>query len=203
MNQQPESLWKKIINCFHQKSKKIAVNKKKIIVGLGNPGKNYESTRHNAGFLCVEMIAQNHMAEKFTLEKKFKSLVTEYTDAIGQKTILVKPQTFMNGSGEAVKAIIDFYKSDITTDVVIIHDDLDLPLGHYKKSHNRGPAGHNGVRDIIEKCKTRNFKRLRIGIDKRTQIQKQNMSGSDYVLGKFTQSEKELLKKTLQEITLN
>ncbi len=166
----------------------MATSTPTLIVGLGNPGEKYAQTRHNAGFLAVDAIAKNHGENTFKKNKKFLAQVCEVFCS-GKKIILAKPTTFMNRSGESVRALCDFYGADITSNVIILHDDLDIEIGHHKDARNRGAAGHNGIIDIIEKSGTKNFRRLRIGIENRTQQQKANMSGAHYVLGRFTDDE--------------
>jgi peptidyl-tRNA hydrolase, PTH1 family len=170
-----------------------------IIIGLGNPGEKYLDTRHNAGFLAVDAIARHCDADTFTLDKKYAALTAEVFMG-GRKIILAKPTTFMNRSGETVRALCDFYKADITSDIIILHDDLDIAIGDYKDAQNRSAAGHNGIIDIIEKMGTKDFRRIRIGIENRTQEQKQNMSGTNYVLGKFTREEMTVLEKVYTEL---
>ncbi len=134
----------------------------KLIIGLGNPGEKYEKTRHNAGFLAVDKIADNFQFPFFEFHRTFNAEISR--DMIGsEKIILVKPQTFMNNSGEAVKAILDYYKMGPES-IIVIHDDLDIAIGEYKVSKNRGSAGHRGVQSIIDYFGTKDFTRARIGI---------------------------------------
>ena len=141
-----------------------------LIVGLGNPGKEYEHTPHNAGFMVLAEFAQKNSFPEFVLNKKANALVSEGI-VEGQKVLLVKPQTFMNSSGSAVKFLYTRYKIPFektqgrqTTNLVVIHDDIDIPLGKVKISQNRGSAGHKGVESIIQALGTKNFTRIRIGI---------------------------------------
>ncbi len=126
-----------------------------IIIGLGNPGEKYNKTRHNIGFEIIDQFKEKNSFPDFKLSKKFHSLISE-----DKKIILAKPQTFMNKSGQAVKALIGFYK---TKDLIIIHDDIDLLEGKIKVSKDRGSAGHKGIESIIKEI-GKNFIRLRIGI---------------------------------------
>lgn len=129
-----------------------------IIIGLGNPGKKFEETRHNAGFMVLDVFAEKNNFPDFDLCKKCDSLVSE-KDGI----LLVKPQTFMNESGKAVKKLIINHKP-ITNNLIVIHDDIDLPLGKIKFSKDSGSGGHKGVDSIIKSVGKENMTRLRLGI---------------------------------------
>lgn len=172
--------------------------KTKLIIGLGNPGKEYQKTRHNAGFLMLDFFAENLNFSDFKFEKKFNAEITE-KQISGQKIILVKPQTFMNNSGQSVQALINFYKIPAEK-IIVVHDELDLKLGDFKISQNKNASGHNGVLSIFNHLGTKKFQRIRIGIDDRNEQQRKNMSGSDYVLGRFSKNELEILNQTFQEI---
>lgn len=164
------------------------INDMKLIVGLGNPGFQYENTRHNVGFMVIDEIAK-----KMNLninQKKFDSLLFVNSDFI-----LLKPLTFMNLSGKAVKSVVDFFKIDIS-DIIIVCDDLDIKLGQAKIKISNSSAGHNGIKSIIEKLETSNFYRLKIGIgrpeNKETKL-------SSYVLGKFNSIEKKVIDKVIDK----
>ena len=163
----------------------------KLIVGLGNPGKEYENTRHNVGFQVLDLFAEKN---QLSFSKKKENAI--YAEGIihGEKIILLKPQTYMNLSGEAVKTFQKFYKIKIE-DILIIADDLDLPLGSYRLKQKGSCGGHNGLRNIEDQLQTQNYKRLKIGIAK----QKEQDTIS-YVLGKFSKEEKKVLDQTYQEI---
>ena len=168
-----------------------------IIVGLGNPGKEYQNTRHNAGFMVAEEIVKSEKLKvqncslKFKINKKFNAEIAEF-EYQGEKIILVKPQTFMNNSGLAVKKIQQF-----SNFLWVIHDDLDLNLGEVRIVQNRGAGGHHGVESIINHLKTQNFVRFRIGI--RTKPKEQCLiSAKDYVLGEFKGEEKKVFKESIQ-----
>ena len=165
----------------------------RIIIGLGNPGGKYKNTRHNAGFMAVDA-----MAEKLGLawenNKKLKALVIKDGDLF-----LAKPDTFMNNSGQAAQAILSYYKllpkklgliaqknSDLSDALTVIHDDLDIDLGKYKISTDSRSAGHNGVQSIIDCLKTKNFKRTRIGIKNNKPVE---MPAEKYVLQNFNEEE--------------
>jgi len=134
----------------------------KLIIGLGNPGEEYKKTRHNAGFLALDELVSSNKYQVLSTQLKFNAEISNGT-IDSEKIILAKPQTFMNNSGEAVKAIIDYYKIK-PEDIIVIHDDLDILLGEYKISKNKNSGGHKGVQSIIDYLGTKDFMRIRIGI---------------------------------------
>lgn len=156
----------------------------KLIVGLGNPGHEYQKTRHNAGFLALDALKKDFSFDTFSADKKLRG---EFAKGKSSRQVLVflKPTTFMNESGVAVQAAMHFYKLN-ASDIMIIHDDKDIPLGETRVQINRGPAGHNGVRSIIEKIGTQDFARIRIGV---APVEKTIVETADFVLGKFTKEE--------------
>ncbi|MGL5978550.1 MAG: aminoacyl-tRNA hydrolase [Erysipelotrichaceae bacterium] len=162
----------------------------KLIVGLGNPGKEYERTRHNAGFMVLDALAGAWNLNIST--KKFKGLLAE-TNIKGQKVILLKPQTYMNLSGESVRAVADFYNLE-EEDILIIYDDLDLPVGKLRLREKGSAGGQNGVKSIIAHLGTQTFPRIRVGIGKDPRI-----PTVDYVLGKFREDEKADFKTACEE----
>ena len=152
----------------------------KLIVGLGNPGKEYENTRHNMGFIMLEKIADKY---GLSIDKsKFNGL---YGDFIinGEKIILLKPQSYMNLSGEVIRKYVDFFKINLE-DILIISDDLDLVFGNFKIKASGSSGGHNGLKNIELHLSTQNYKRIKIGISKNKDI-----DIKDYVLSKFTSDE--------------
>lgn len=152
----------------------------KLVVGLGNKGREYENTRHNMGFMLVDRYLQyKNIIDKF--KEKFNAMYIE-TTINNEKVIFIKPMTYMNNSGIAVRAFVDFYKLN-SEDVLVISDDLDLDLGKFRLRRNGSSGGHNGLKSIISHLGTDNFKRLRIGIsnDKDDVI--------NYVLSKFSKKE--------------
>lgn len=161
-----------------------------IIVGLGNIGKEYECTHHNIGFMVLDEVAKANNLE-FKLEKKHQAFVAEYIYK-GEKHLLVKPTTYMNNSGISVRSIIDYYKKT-NEDVLIIYDDLDLPLGQIRIRKNGSAGGHNGIKSIIAHLNTQEFSRVRIGIKK-----EKEMDTINYVLSKFSKKELDVLKHTLE-----
>ncbi|MBI3232184.1 MAG: aminoacyl-tRNA hydrolase [Candidatus Doudnabacteria bacterium] len=166
----------------------------KLIVGLGNPGKKYEQTRHNTGWLILDWLLETWSIKHGTWNTKFSSKILE-TEVNNQKVLFVKPQTFMNNSGQAVKQICDFYKLDVKNNLLIIHDDSDLQLGTVRTANSSSSAGHNGVQDIIEMLGTQDFHRIRIGVNAR--ISRDEMPTDVFVLQNFTADE---LKKLQEEI---
>jgi PTH1 family peptidyl-tRNA hydrolase len=180
----------------------------KLIIGLGNPGRGYERTRHNTGFLFVDVLREKWDFPDFAPEKKFASLVSAAMKD-GEKTLLVKPETFMNRSGESVSALINFFKLT-PADIAVIHDDLDLPFGTWKEAFDSGAAGHNGVASIIETLGTKEFRRVRIGIGRPARNASRlgrDVGGSegdrdpaDYVLARFTAEEEQKLPEIFGEI---
>ncbi len=174
-----------------------------LLVGLGNPDKKYQNTRHNIGFRIIDNFAQENNFPEFRLSPKFKAETSE-GNLNGKKILLAKPQTFMNESGKSVKILSNFSNTTRTV-LVVIHDDIDLPLGKIKVSENRGSAGHKGVQSIIDELKTKNFLRFRIGI-KTKQSDGTVYQCEDFVLQKFTKEEekilKEIIKKTCKAIDI-
>ena len=162
----------------------------KIIVGLGNPGRKYEATRHNAGFMAVDFYLKE--IETISCVSKFNAQVCEVHFAAHDstqgpvKTFFIKPQTYMNNSGEAVKAIVDFYKIDVKKDLLVVHDEVDLKFGYYKRAFDSRPAGHNGVKNVVEHLGTQAFHRVRIGIESR--LSRFDSATDEFVLKNFAAS---------------
>lgn len=168
----------------------------RLIVGLGNPEKEYENTRHNAGFLILEKLVAHYKLPEFSFNKKTNSLVSK-GEADNKRVVLAMPQTYMNHSGVAVRALLDFYKLTVK-DIIVIHDDKDIPLGETRIQTNRGPAGHNGIKSIIEYLGTQDFTRIRVGVaPTETNGIKDTAS---FVLGKFSTSEKKVLNQVTENI---
>lgn len=166
----------------------------KIIAGLGNPGLEYQATRHNLGFMALDRIASEYQFDNFHLEKKFEAEISEGN--IGQeKCLLVKPQTFMNRSGESLQKILNFYKQDIKN-LLVIHDDLDIVVGEFKIAFDRNSAGHKGVQSIIDSLSSKEFKRIRIGI----KVEDQKTPTEKFVLERFGKLEKEKINAILNNI---
>ena len=155
----------------------------KLVVGLGNPGKEYNLTRHNVGFIILDKYLGD-----INWSSKFNGLYYE-KNINNEKVIFVKPQSYMNLSGNVVQKFINFYKID-TKDLLVIHDDLDLPVGKFRIKINSSSGGHNGIKDIISCLNTNEFVRLKIGIS-----QNRNIDTKDSVLGKLSKSDLEIIDK--------
>lgn len=172
-----------------------------IIAGLGNPGTEYEGTRHNTGRIAVEALAKKIEAEDFVEDKKINAEIAKAK--VGKNTAtLVKPNTFMNKSGNTVGKLVKSKKAAET--FVVIHDDLDIPFGRMKMSFNKSSGGHKGVESIMRAIKTEAFIRLRIGISPATSKgQAKKPQGekavTDLILGKFKPSEQDELKKIMKK----
>lgn len=166
----------------------------KLIVGLGNPGKEYDNTRHNVGFMFVDYYVYKKCITD-GWKNKFNGLYLE-TIINGEKVIFVKPQSYMNLSGGVVRQFVNFYKLSIE-DILVISDDLDLLTGNFKLKGNGSCGGHNGLRDV-EKCLgTNEYKRLKVGISK-----DKDVDTKDYVLGKFSKEDSKIFED-LFEILVN
>jgi len=198
----------------------------KVIIGLGNPGEKYKNTRHNVGFMVVNALAEQQSLT-WQYNKKFNAEIAQIKDVgrpIGHPTskdiILVKPQTFVNNSGQAVQKILSYYKllpktlglitaknSDLLNILTVIHDDLDIELGKYKIALDSRSAGHKGVDSIINYLKTKNFQRIRIGIrtgmtDKMPadQPRQERVEASKFVLQKFSEEEINIINNLIPQI---
>ena len=173
-----------------------------IIVGLGNPGKEYEKTRHNAGRNSVELVAKQEDFDEFVFNKKANALVGN--GAIGKENVtLVLPETMMNLSGKAVSAFVKSPKA--AKNLLVIHDDLDLPLGTIKMVFGRGSGGHKGVESVMRAIKTDAFARIRIGVApawKKNQAKKLKDEEKviKHVIGKWKPSEEAVVKKVLKKV---
>ena len=168
------------------------------LVGLGNPGIKYSNTRHNIGFLLLENFSKKYYS-KFSLKDKLKSYFSEFQ--INNSTYrLFLPNTFMNNSGDAVRAIVDWYKINLDQ-LFIIVDDKDLPLGKIRFRKKGSSGGHNGLKSIIEKLQTNNFNRIRIGIGSPPSIKETNTSNTiSHVLGNISLEEKSILDKVYKQV---
>ncbi|WP_418791330.1 aminoacyl-tRNA hydrolase [Phosphitispora sp. TUW77] len=164
----------------------------KLIIGLGNPGSKYASTRHNVGFMVIDYLAG--ILDISVDRTKFKSLIGEGFKN-GEKIVLAKPQTYMNLSGEAVLDMVHWYKIDLK-DILVIYDDMDLPLGKLRLRIKGGAGGHNGMKSIIYLAQSEEFPRLRIGLGR---PEAGNLENIDFVLGKLSDEEAKVMKETIKE----
>ena len=169
-----------------------------FLIGLGNPGKKYSNSRHNIGFLLLENLS-NKYNSNFLLKDKIKSSCSEFQ--INNSTFrLFLPNTYMNNSGDAVRAIVDWYKINLDQ-IYIIVDDKDLPLGKIRFRNKGSSGGHNGLKSIIEQLQTQNFKRIRIGIGSPPLIEgKNNFNTVSHVLGNISTEEKLILNKVYTRV---
>ncbi len=167
-------------------------NKPLLIVGLGNPGAEYALTRHNVGFMALDAIAGAGATWK-----NEKNALTMRVDVAGRTAILAKPQTFMNDSGRAVLALMTFYKIPLEN-LIVIHDDMDLPNGHLREKIGGGSAGHNGIKSI-DAAVGREYRRIRVGIGHPRDFENP-MDPADWVLGKFSAEQLSEIKTAIEKV---
>ncbi len=164
-----------------------------VIVGLGNPGKKYENTRHNAGFMAIDAIAEKYGIS--VKEKKHKALCG--TGVIeGQKVLLVKPETYMNLSGESIGEVLNFYKLDPEEDMLVIFDDISLAPGNIRIRKKGSAGGHNGIKSLIAHTGTQGFMRIKVGVGEKPS----GWDLADYVLGHFTEEDSAKLKEVMPDV---
>ena len=161
-----------------------------IIVGLGNPGREYEGTRHNVGFLVLDKLAAKENIS--ILEKKHKAIIGKGM-AAGQKCVLAKPQTYMNLSGESVRQLIDFYKVDETAELIVISDDISLEVGQIRIRKKGSAGGHNGLKNIIKHLGSENFQRIRMGVGEKPK----DYDLVDWVLGHFNKEDRKAVDEAI------
>lgn len=174
-----------------------------LIVGLGNPGKEYEKTRHNCGRIILENIAEANDFSEWRDDMKLKSLRSKGDIINGEKVEFLLPNTFMNNSGQAVAPLIDSPKK--LKNLIIVYDDMDIPIGSLKISFNRSSGGHNGLESVIKKVKSREFVRIRIGVSPHTPTGKiRKPSGEEavlkFLLGPLKEDELKILKKLSKKV---
>ncbi len=164
-----------------------------LIVGLGNPGKKYENTRHNAGYKVIDALADKYGIS--VKEKKFKGLCG--TGAIeGQKVLLLKPETYMNASGESVREAMDFYKLDPESEMLVIFDDISLEPGNMRIRLKGSAGGHNGIKSLIAHTGTQGFMRIKVGVGEKPK----EWDLADYVLGNFSGEDEGKIKEIMPDI---
>ncbi len=168
-----------------------------LIAGLGNPGNEYVLTRHNVGFMAIDYLLKS--CSQPPSKTEFKSFTSKFMWE-DEEVMTIRPQNFMNRSGEAVQAALSFYKISLQN-LIVIHDDIDQPFGGFKIQKNRGHGGHNGIRDISEKCASADYYRIKIGVGR---PENPKMNVADYVLQSFSSDElaalPPLLKKTVDAV---
>ena len=164
-----------------------------IIAGLGNPGKEYENTRHNIGFDVIDRLSEEENIA--VMESKHKALIGKGYVA-GQKVILAKPQTFMNLSGESIREIVDYYKVDDTAELIVISDDISLDVGQLRIRKKGSAGGHNGIKNIILHLGHDTFQRIKIGVGEKPK----GYDLADYVLGHFSGEELAIMKESLEKV---
>jgi peptidyl-tRNA hydrolase, PTH1 family len=173
----------------------LGLNKTLLLVGLGNPGEEYASTRHNAGFICIDDFARKNSFDPWIAKKDLKCELTQAT--LGDtRVILCKPQTFMNLSGEAVQAVMHFYKLN-NQQVIVVHDELDIHFGQIRMRVGGSPAGNNGIKSVSQHI-GETYGRVRIGIGAKTPEQ---MDTADFVLQDFSKAEQEKLPAMTREVS--
>lgn len=181
-----------VLSYFMTKGNSTELIIPQLIIGLGNPEEKYENTRHNIGFEAVDLLAKSWQLS-WQQNKRFQGLFTEGTGMNNKKIRLLKPLTYMNRSGEAVRAVIDWYKLSPES-ILVIYDDMDLPLGRIRLRLSGSAGGHNGIKSIISHLSSQDFPRLRIGIGKSNQ-KKETIS---HVLGRFSLDETQVMSKVLE-----
>jgi len=164
-----------------------------IIAGLGNPTREYENTRHNIGFMAVDALASKYGISM--MECKHRALVGKGMIG-GTKVVLVKPLTYMNLSGEAIKSVIDYYKVDAACELIVIYDDISLDVGQLRIRKKGSAGGHNGIKNIIANLGDDTFLRVKIGVGEKPK----GYDLADYVLGHFSKEELEVIKDSLEKI---
>lgn len=170
----------------------------KIIIGLGNPGSEYDNTRHNAGFMMVDRFKEKNGFSDFQFNKKFNCEIASAQE--DDKLVIAKPQTFMNNSGEAVRSLLDFYKLS-PDDIIVVHDDLDIELGKYKVATDSSSAGHHGVQDVFDKLGTQKICRIRVGVGQvKDGALVCRLDASDYVLQKMSPEELNIMDSLTENI---
>jgi PTH1 family peptidyl-tRNA hydrolase len=163
-----------------------------LIVGLGNPGKQYEHTRHNVGFDVIDVIADKYNIS--VTEKKHKAICGKGVIE-GQKVVLAKPQTFMNLSGESVAELLSYYKLEPETELIVIFDDISLNPGNIRVRKKGSAGGHNGIKNIIAMTGTQNFMRIKVGVGEKPK----GWDLADYVLGHFDEADRKLVETAFED----
>lgn len=161
-----------------------------IIAGLGNPDKQYENTRHNVGFDAIDALADKYNID--VSDRKHRAFCGKGI-ICGHKVILVKPQTYMNLSGESIRSVVDYYKTDAGSELLVLFDDISLDVGQLRIRKKGSAGGHNGIKNIIANLNTQDFARIKIGVGEKPK----NMDLADYVLGHFSKTERENINNAI------
>jgi PTH1 family peptidyl-tRNA hydrolase len=169
----------------------------KLIVGLGNPGMAYSNNRHNIGFMCISRFAKQH---KITFDKKQGQARVGLGEVSGQPAVLARPQTYMNASGEAVRYLVNRYKIDMN-DLIVIHDDMDLPLGKIRIRQSGRSAGHKGIESIISYLDNPEFIRVRVGIGRPEETGEKDSEVIGFVLNDFTDEETKVIAPVISRVS--
>lgn len=175
------------LNIFRKEKEKVMY----VIAGLGNPDKQYENTRHNIGFDAIDALA-----EKYNIDISIRKHRAYCGKGMinGNKVVLVKPQTYMNLSGESLRSVVDYYKIDPESELLVLFDDVSLDVGQLRIRKKGSAGGHNGIKNIIANLNTQNFARIKIGVGEKPK----KMDLVDYVLGHFTKSERVLMDEAIE-----
>ena len=181
------------LNIRFRKKERARNEKMYIIAGLGNPTKEYENTRHNIGFMAIDALAEKYSIS--VMSCKYKALIGKGT-INGNKVVLVKPLTYMNLSGEAIRAIIDYYKADAESELIVIYDDVSLDVGQLRIRKKGSAGGHNGIKNIIAQLGHDTFLRIKIGVGEKPK----GYDLADYVLGHFSKEELAVMKDSLEKV---
>lgn len=181
------------LNIRFRKKERARNEKMYIIAGLGNPTKEYENTRHNIGFMAIDALAEKYSIS--VMSCKHKALIGKGT-INGNKVVLVKPLTYMNLSGEAIRAVIDYYKADAESELIVIYDDVSLDVGQLRIRKKGSAGGHNGIKNIIAQLGHDTFLRIKIGVGEKPK----GYDLADYVLGHFSKEEIVVMKDSLEKV---
>ncbi|NJM96732.1 MAG: aminoacyl-tRNA hydrolase [Phormidesmis sp. RL_2_1] len=167
----------------------------RLIVGLGNPGTKYDRTRHNIGFEVVDALAKSYPGVAMVANKRFQGEVGEFRMGT-ERVVLLKPTTYMNNSGQAVRAVLDWYKLD-SASVLVVYDDMDLPTGRLRIRLAGGAGGHNGMKSIISHLGTKEFPRLRLGIGSTDKGDGRDRAVVSHVLGRFAPEDRKIINAVI------
>ncbi|MGB3571850.1 MAG: aminoacyl-tRNA hydrolase [Phormidesmis sp.] len=163
----------------------------RLIVGLGNPGQKYDRTRHNIGFEIIDALAKSFPDVSLVVNKRFQGETGEFRN-VKARTVLLKPTTYMNKSGQSIRAVLDWYKLDPSA-VLVVYDDMDLPTGRLRMRLSGGAGGHNGMKSIIAHLGTKEFPRLRVGVGSADKSSDPDGAVVSHVLGRFSPEDRKIV----------